>query len=112
MAMIKHKFGEFSSKQMHETKEIFRKKIFFLLLLVDRKTASKYEGIDVEKTFESLMTEFGGLNELLGYPVELVSILSLINAARLEYNSSEFSWHRYRKLVLDAGSQVDRIKEV
>lgn len=110
--MITHKYGEFTQEQMQVTKESMKKKIFFLLLLVDKKTAANYEGVDVEKTFEGLLSEYGGLNELLGYPAEMVSILSLINAAKLEYNSSDFSWFRFRKLVLDAGSQVDRIKEV
>lgn len=110
--MIKYKFGEFSSDQIREVKETLRKRIFFLLLLVDKKTANHYNGVNVEKTFENLMTEFGSLNELLGYPAEMVTVLSLVNAARLEYNSSEFNWQRYRKLILDAGSQVDKIKEV
>ena len=112
MTMITHKYGKFSPEQMHEMKAGLRKRIFFLLLLVDKKTADKYEGVDVEKTFESALTEFGGLNELLGYPAEMVSVLSLVNAARLEYESSDFNWQRYRKLILDAGSGVDKIKEV
>ena len=107
-----YKYGEFTTGQMHEMKEGLRKRIFFLLLLVDRKTAEIYEGVDVEKAFESLLTEFGGLNELLGYPAELVSVLSLVNAARLEYESSDFNWQRYRKLILDAGNGVAKIKEV
>ena len=110
--MIKYKFGEFSSDQIREVKETLRKRIFFLLLLVDKKTANHYNGVNVEKTFENLMTDFGSLNELLGYPAEMVTVLSLVNAARLEYNSSEFNRQRYRKLILDAGSQVDKIKEV
>ena len=57
--MITHKYGQFTPEQMHETKEGLRKRIFFLLLLVDRKTAGNYEGVDVEKTFESILTEFG-----------------------------------------------------
>lgn len=112
MAIISHKYGGFSTEQMHETKEKLRRRIFFLLLLVDKKTAENYEGVDVGKTFESLLTEFGGLNEMLGYPVEMVSVLSLVNAARLEYESSDFNWQRYRKLILDAGSGVNKIKEV
>ena len=110
--MITHKYGHFTTEQMHETKEGLRKRIFFLLLLVDRKTAGNYEGVDVEKTFESILTGFGGLNEMLGYPAEMVSVLSLVNAAKLEYESSEFNWQRYRKLILDAGSGVEKIKEV
>lgn len=107
-----YKYGQFSAEQIHETKESLRKRIFFLLLLVDKKTASNYKGVDVIKAFESLLIEFGGLNEMLGYPAELVSIMSLINAAKLEYQSSDFNWQTYRKLILDAGSGVDKIKEV
>lgn len=110
--MIKYKYGELSTEQIHETKEGLRKRIFFLLLLVDKKTADNYEGVDVEKTFESLLMEFGGLNEMLGYPPEMVSVLSLVNAAKLEYCSSDFNWQRFRKLILDAGSEAAKIKEV
>lgn len=110
--MIVHKYGAFNTNQMHEMKEGLRRRIFFLLLLVDKKTASNYEGVNIGKAFESLMTEFGGLNELLGYPAEMVSVLSLVNAARLEYESSDFNWQRYRKLILDAGNGVSKIKEV
>lgn len=110
--MITHKYGQFTTEQMHETKEGLRKRIFFLLLLVDKKTAGNYEGVDIEKTFESILTEFGGLNEMLGFPAEMVSVLSLVNAAKLEYESSDFNWQRYRKLILDAGSGVAKIKEV
>lgn len=106
------KYGEFSENQMHEAKDYIRKRIFFLLLIVDKETASYYKGVDVGKTFENILTEIGGLNDLLGNPPELVSVLSSVNAARLEYEKSDFSWHKYRKLILDAGCGVDKIKEV
>ena len=109
---MKFKYGEFSKDQIKEVKDAMRKRIFFLLLIVDSNTAEEYEGVDVEKTFDSLLIEFGGLNDLLDYPAEMVSILSLINAAKLEYNSADFNWQRYRKLILDAGSEVQKIKEV
>lgn len=105
------KYGEFSIDQVKSMKEGLRKRIFFLILLVDKKTADNYKGVDVVRTFESFLTEFGSLNELLGYPAEMVSILSLVNAAKLEYESSDFNWQRYRKYLLDAGCQAGKIKE-
>lgn len=107
---MKYKYGEFSENQMQFAKNTLQKRIFFLLLLVDKKTSDKYEGVDVLKTFDSLLTEFGSLNNLLGYPAEMVSVLSLVNAAKLEYESSDFSWPKYRKLILDAGSEVEKIQ--
>lgn len=109
--MLTFKYGEFATNQVDALKEGLRKRIFFLILLVDENTADNYKGVDVERTFESFLAEFGSLNELLGYPAEMVSILSLVNAARLEYESSDFSWKRYRKYLLTAGSQAEKIKE-
>lgn len=109
---MKYKYGEFSKGQFAEAKEYLRKRIYFLLLIVDPETASNYADINVEKAFESTLTDIGGLNDLLGCPVELVTILSKLNAARLEYERDDFRWKKYRKLILDSGNEVMKIKEV
>ena len=110
--MIHHTYGEFSPEQISGTKARLKKRIFYLLFIVDPKTAVNFQSVDIRKAFDSLLVEFGGLNNLLGYPVELVSILSLINAAKLEYENPDFDWMRFRKTVLDAGALVDSIKGV
>lgn len=109
---MKHLYGEFTEEQIVQTKKSLRGSIFFLLLCVDRKTAWEYEGIDVNKSFSGLLLRIGGMNDLLMNPPELVTVLSLLQAAMTEYNNPEFNFKTYRKLILDAGAEVDRLGEV
>lgn len=108
---MEHKYGEFSENQIHEVKDSLRGKIYFLLLIVDPKTCGEYSSINVNKAFENIMFRIGGLNSLLNEPVEIVTVLSLIESAYKLYNSSSFSFEVYRKLILDAGSEVLKIRE-
>ena len=110
--MMEYKYGDFSQEQIAYTKERMRKQIFFLLVLVDPATAHEYENMSVMAAFDNVLTTFGGLNDLLGYPNEFVRVMSLLDAAYLEYQSEAFNWEKYRKLILDAGSAVVKIKEV
>ncbi len=109
---MKYHYGEFTQEQIAKTKEKMRKQIFFLLLIVDPVSAEEYDNVDVNEAFQNILKEFGGLNDLLNYPQELVDVMSLVNAARLEFNGNNFNWKTYRKLILDAGNKVLQIKEV
>lgn len=109
---MNHKYGNFSASQMSEAKERIRKKIFFLLLIVDPNERNKYEHINVLEAFEMELTEIGGLNSVLFEPPELVRVISLLESALNEYMNSEFNWKKYRKLILDAGNEIKNIKEV
>ncbi len=106
-----YKYGEFQEHQIAEAKQIMRKQIFFLLLIVDPDTAGQYD-VSVYDAFDNVLRTFGGLNDLLGFPAELVMVMSLLNAAFLEYKSCTFRFKVYRKLILDAGNEVLKIKEV
>ena len=109
---MKHLYGEFTKEQIVQTKKSLRGSIFFLLLCVDKNTASEYKDIDVNKSFNGLLLRLGGLNQLLMNQPELVTVMSLLQAAMSEYNSLEFNFKTYRKLILDAGSEIDKLKEV
>jgi hypothetical protein len=109
---MEHKYGQFSEGQMHGAKEFIRKRIYFLLLIVDPDTKSNYGEVDVLAAFDGVLTDVSGLNDLLGCPVELVTILSKLNAAKLEYQRDDFHWKKYRKLILDSGNEVMKLKEV
>lgn len=109
--MIAYKYGQFSDKQIQETKEKMRKQIFFLLLIADPKTKQNYKDVDVCVALQNALAIFGGLNDLLSYPQEFVDVMSLLNAAYQEYIKEDFDWHKYRKLILDAGHAVLNIKE-
>lgn len=110
--MWKHKYGEFQDNQISQTKQYIRKQIYFLLLCVDPETKDEYPNIDVAVAFDGLLRKLGGLNEVLFCPPELVKVIALLEAALIEFNNPDFQFGIYRKLVLDAGSEVLKIKEV
>lgn len=109
---MRNKYGEYSQEQIQQTKKEIRKSIIFLLSIADPELAEKYKHIDVNAAFYSLLEELSGLNTLLFCPPEIVIVMSLLEAALKEYNNPDFNFSKYRKLVLDAGAKVERIKEV
>lgn len=109
---MEHLYGKFTKEQIVQTKKSLRGSIFFLLLCVDKNTADEHKDVDVNKNFEGLLLKIAGMNELLMNQPELVTVLSLLQAAMIEYNSPEFNFRTYRKLILDAGAEVDKLKEV
>ena len=109
---MNYMYGNFSQKQISETKQKIQKKIFFLLLLVDPKTKENYPNVDINQAYDSLLHRLGGLNTVLGEPQELVTIISLLQEAVNIYNAKDFNFATYRKLILDAGSEIMKLKEV
>ena len=114
MDVIHYTYGDFIGLQIKEIKEKMRKQIFFLLVIVDPKTAKDYRNIDAGSAIEDVLKTYGSLNNLLGYPKEFVDVMVLLNAAFLEYQkgTEDFNWGLYRKHILDAGAAVLEIKEV
>lgn len=108
---MKYMYGDFTANQISETKKSLRGSIFFLLLCVDPKTSNEYKDVDVNKCFDGLLLKMGGMNELLLCPPELVTTMSLLRAAMSEFNSPTYKFKTYRKLILDAGAEVDKIRE-
>lgn len=82
-----------------------------MLLCVDPETAQEYQDVDVNSCFRNLLLRIGGLNYLLMCRPELVTVMSLLQAANIEYNNPEFRFKVYRKLILDAGSEIEKLKE-
>lgn len=109
--MVNYKYGSFENRQFNKAKEKIRKQIYFLLLIVDDKTKDEYENINVESAFKNVFNHINGLNELLLYPAELVRVVSLLESALMEYKSDSFDFMLYRKLILDAGCEILKIKE-
>lgn len=112
MEVIRYTYGDFTGLQIKEIKEKMCKQIYFLLCIVDPRTAKNYN-VDVSAAIENVLKTYGSLNDLLGYPEELVEVMVMLNAAFQEYQKgSEMSWKIYRKLILDACGAVKKIKEV
>lgn len=104
--MVNHKYGKFSDMQVSEIKEILRKRIFFLLVVAEDN--SKFPKVNLPLAHTTLMWKISGLNELLGEPTELVTVLSLLEEA-LNNLKTDFDFAKYRKLILDAGAEVLKI---
>ena len=102
-------YGEFTNEQMGNYKVQLHKELFWLLLYKDPKTKDEYLNVDFDKYFDGLMKRLNGLNSLLFYPTEIVSLMSTLEAALLESQKPDFDYQAYRKLVLDAHSLVDKI---
>lgn len=95
-----YKYGELPSAQIHKEKEKLKDSIFILLPYKE----TQYELLD--KYFESLLFRIDGLNNLFMNQAEIITLMSLLEAARHE---TDFS--KYRKAILDATALVDSIKE-
>ena len=108
---MRTRYGRYSPAQIHSTKISIQKSIFFLLLCVDPATSGNYPDINVADVFDNLQRRINGLNSILLEQPELVETMSLLEAALNEYNSECFEWANYRKLILDAGAMIMRVKE-
>lgn len=105
------KYGNYSSAQIMSIKTAIRKSIFFLLLYVDPETKDEYPDIDVADAFRSLQYRLNGLNSILFEPPEIIQTMSLLEAAYNEYIKDDFEFRNYRKLILDAGAEIMKVKE-
>lgn len=103
------KYGSYSSNQIFDTKSNIRKSIFFLLLYVDPATKNEYPDINVDNAFSNLQYRLNGLNSILLEPPELVITMSLLESALQEYHNDNFNFQKYRKLILDAGSEIMKV---
>lgn len=108
---MKHLYGDFSNNQIAQTIKSLRGTIFFLLLCVDPKTSDEYKDVNINKCFTGLLYKIGGLNKLLFEPIEVVTTMSLLQAAFEELNSPNFDFSTYRKLILDAGAEIEKLRE-
>ena len=108
--MYSHKYGEFADMQISEIKEVLRKRIFFLLLVAeDLETKEKFPEVNLKQANTTLLWRISGLNELLGEPPELVTVLSLLEEAKNSITEN-FDFGKYRKLILDAGAEIMKIQ--
>lgn len=108
---MQYRYGNFPKKQISNVKTQIHKEMFYLLLYKDPKTSQNFSEVNFPKYYENFMRKLNGFNRLLNYPTEIVSIMSLLEAAYIETEKDDFDYRIYRKLVLDAHALVDRINE-
>ncbi len=104
-------YGEFSKTQVDEQIKLLHNAMFWLLLYKDPKTCDSFKDVDYEYYYSTLMGRIGGLNELLHRPPELITLMSLLEAAHIECQKDPFNYRMYRKYVLDAHGELDKIGE-
>lgn len=102
---MKYKYGEYSQEQLHSYKAKLHSKVHWLLIYKE----NKYPQLD--NYFSSIQFQLDGLNELLDCP-ELITLMSLLEAARMEAQKPDCNYSTYRKAVFDAHTMIDRLPEV
>ena len=108
---MEYTYGTFTQEQIAQTKTKIRKSIYFILLCCDPKTTGRYKDVNIKEAFLNLLYRLDGMNSVLCYPQEIVTVVSLLQRAYEEYLSPSYNFGICRKLLLDAGSEVLNIKE-
>lgn len=105
---MKHLYGNFSNNQILLNAKIMHNEVHKLLLYKDKMVEENIFNSedDFINYFTNLLFRFGGLNELLGEPVSMVSLLSTLQAALDEVKSSSYNYSNYRRLILDAHGYI------
>lgn len=103
------KYGDLSDQQIKDAFHSLHSNVFWLMLYKDPNTQNDYLHVDSEKSLANLIIRLYGLNSLLLEPVEMVHLLSTLEAARLELVSEKYTWKQYRKLLLDAHAAIDKL---
>ena len=95
-----YKYGTLPASQIHEEKIRLQGAIYKLLPYKE----DSYEFLD--SYFISLQQRLGGLNHLLGEQANILTLMTILEAARYEDD-----FKQYRKAILDACALVDKIEE-
>jgi hypothetical protein len=101
---MEYLYGEFSDKQIELNAIAMHNAVHKLLLYKDVNVSSQIFDTEeqFQRYFQNLLYRFGGFNELLGEPVQMVSLMSTLQAAYDEIEKDNFDFIVYRRLILDA----------
>ena len=80
---MKYLYGEFTDKQINEAVRVMHNDIHKLLLYKDKKIEETIFNSEEDffNYYDNLLFRFGGLNELLGEPDNMVMLMSTLQAA-------------------------------
>ena len=97
-------YGCFSNEQIIQCARQMHGEIHKLLLHKDPKVFDKVFDSDAEFYifFINTLKRYGGLNELLGEPEEMVNLMSTLQAAYDESRKLDFDFTEFRRLIFDA----------
>jgi len=106
-------YGEFTDEQINETVISMHNDIHKLLLYKDRNVTEQIFNSeeDFMSYFKNLLFRFGGLNELLGEPKEMVDFMSTLQAAYDEVVGEAFHYKVFRRAILDCHGYIKAMFE-
>lgn len=110
---MEYLYGTFSDNQMEVNAQLMHNEIHKLLLYKDRDVSEHIFDSDADfiNYFSNLLFRFGGLNELLGEPEQMVSLMSTLQSAFTESKKKNFNWYRFRRLILDSHGYIKAMFE-
>lgn len=111
---MKYLYGEFTDEQINEAVKQMHSDIHKLLLYKDNKMTDQIFNSDEDFVifFTNLLFRFGGLNELLGEPQQMVSLMSTLQAAYDEATSDTFRYKTFRRAILDCHGYIKTMFEL
>lgn len=110
---MEYLYGEFSDKQIDYAVVSMHNDIHKLLLYKDKKVTEVIFNSDEDfvNYFTNLLFRFGGLNELLGEPMEMVDLMSTLQSAYSEVLSNNFNYRVFRRAILDCHGYIKAMFE-
>ncbi len=105
---MQYLYGEFTDKQINEAVKQMHNDIHKLLLYKDNKITEQIFNSDEDfiNYFNNLLFRFGGLNELLGEPKQMVSLMSTLQGAYDEVTGDVFEYKVFRRAILDCHGYI------
>ena len=107
-------YGEFTDEQINKTVISMHNDIHKLLVYKDPEITKQIFNSeeDFVNYFTNLLFRFGGLNELLGEPKEMVSLMSTLQGAYREIrNPKKYKFWRFRRAILDCHGYIKAMFE-
>lgn len=107
--MITYSYGSLPDEQFEKYKTILHKKVFWLLVYKDPKTADKYTHVDFNQYMERLMEHLNAMNQLLFYPDKMIMLIATLQEAWSDTQAAQFDYVKYRRKILEAHSLIDQL---
>ena len=107
-------YGEFTDEQINKTVISMHNDIHKLLVYKDPKITEQIFNSeeDFVNYFTNLLFRFGGFNELLGEPKQMVDFMSTLQSAFDEVTGDNFRYWRFRRAILDCHGYIKAMFEL
>lgn len=110
---MEYLYGTFSDKQIAEAARLMHNDVHKLLLYKDKKIEEIIFNTEEDflNYYDNLLFKFGGLNELLGEPDQMVMLMSTLQAALDSIQSDHYNYKTFRKAILDSHGYIKAMFE-